>query len=397
MNPRWSAAAIAAAVLAACETPPYGAQDWTVRDSAGVTIVTNHPLEPARGCIEIATPAEVVIRSGDGTNPGSLPPLIQVRGGTLLPDGRTVVLAAGTWQILFYDAEGRFQHAVGRNGQGPGEFIRPTWLGSGRGDTLFIWDASQRRLTILDGTGTLLTTQKVDGAAEHPDIGGRFGDGSFLMRPGGAAFFPRTSDVVRLEETYGRHDPSTGVTTLLAAGKSREMALSETSGRYGLPFGRATVVAANRDHLILADTGEPELRFHDLNGQVRRIVRWTSPPIPVTAQDRTDYAVHYAAESPRFAPPPDAEFARERPRLTSIITDHMGWIWVKRYSGGWEEPPLWLVFDERGVLRCEIEPPARLLELEIGADYLLSLQRDSTGEETVMRWGLRRRVEAVTR
>lgn len=397
MNLRWSVGAVAAAALTACETSPSGAKDWTVRDSAGVMIVSNHPREVPRGCIEIATPAEVVIRSGDGSDPGSLPALIQVRGGTVLSDGRIAVLAAGTWQVRFYDAGGQFQNATGRNGRGPGEFLTPSWLGHGGADTLFVWDAAQRRLTVLDGTGTLLTTQKVDGAAEHPDIGGRFGDGSFLMRPGGVEFFPRTSGVVRLDETYGRHDLATGTTTLLAKGQSWETGLSETSGRYGLPFGKTTVVAVSRDHLILADTGEPELRFHDLDGQVRRIVRWTSPPIPVTAQDRADHAAYYAAEAPRFAPPPDAEFARERPQLTSIITDHAGWVWVKKYSGGWEEPSPWLVFDDDGILRCEVEAPTRLTALEIGGDYLLSLLRDSTGEEIVMRWGLRRTPEAAGR
>ena len=397
MTLRWVAGAAVAAALSACETSSSGARDWTIRDSAGVTIVSNHPSELARGCIEIAAPAEAIIRSGDGTNQSTLPALIQVRGATVLPDGRIAVLAAGTWQVLFYDAGGRFQHAAGRNGRGPGEYLRPSWLGPGGGDTLFVWDADQRRLTVLDGTGTLLTTQKVDGAAEHPDIGGRFGDGSYMLRPGMMVFYPRTSEVLRLPETYGRHELATGTTTLLAAGESREEALSETSGRYSLPFGKTTVVAVSRDHLILVDTGEPELRFHDLDGQVRRIVRWTSPPIPVTAQDRADYVAYYAAEAPRFAPPPDAEFARERPLLTSIITDQAGWVWVKKYSGGWEEPSPWLVFDQDGILRCEVAPPARIAALEIGNDYLLSLMRDSTGEETVMRWELRRRVEAATR
>lgn len=397
MNLRWLAGAVVAAALSACEMPPSGDRDWTIRDSAGVTIVSNHPSDLARGCIEIATPAEVVLRSGDGSDPGTLPALIQVRGGTVLLDGRISVLAAGTWQVLFYDAGGQFQNATGRNGRGPGEFLTPSWLGHGGADTLFVWDAAQRRLTVLDGTGTLLTTLKVDGAAEHPDIGGMFGDGSFLMRPGVAAFFPRTSEVLRLDETYGRHDLATGKTTLLAAGESREMALSETSGRYGLPFGKTTVVAVGRDHLVLADTGEPELRFHDLKGQVRRIVRWTSPAIPVTAQDRADYAAYYAADAPRFAPPPDAEFASERPQLTSIISDRAGWVWVKKYSGGWEEPSPWLVFDDDGILRCEVAPPARIAALEIGNDYLLSLLRDSTGEETVMRWGLRHTPKGAVR
>ena len=385
------------AALYACEMSPSGAQDWTVRDSAGVTIVSNHPTELARGCVEPATSAEAVIRSGDGTNRSTQPALIQVRGGTVLPDGRIAVLAAGTWQVLFYDAAGQFEHAVGRNGRGPGEFLAPSWVGRGGGDTLLVWDAAQRRLTVLDGTGALLTTQKVNGPGEHPEIGGRFGDGSFLMRPGVAAFFPRTSDVLRLDETYGRYDPSTGAATLLAAGKGRETAFSETSGRYGLPFGKTTVVTENRDVLILADTGEPELRYHDLSGQLRRIVRWASPPIPVTAQDRANYVAYYAEEAPRFAPPPDAEFARERPYLTSIISDPEGWVWVKRYAGGWEAPSPWLVFDQDGILQCEVPAPARIAALEIGGDYLLSLMRDSTGEETIIRWGLRRTPKAARR
>jgi hypothetical protein len=52
-------------------------------------------------------------------------------------------------RVLGYDRAGSFLGSWGREGSGPGELQRPTGLGVGRGDTLWVLDGSNQRITLL--------------------------------------------------------------------------------------------------------------------------------------------------------------------------------------------------------------------------------------------------------
>jgi hypothetical protein len=304
-----------------------------------------------------------------------------------LSDGRIVLLDAGERRLLFYGADGRFQRAVARAGRGPGEFLQPTWLGRGGDDTLFVWDPPQLRLSTFDAAGKLLSTHRVEGQVGPPAISGRFADGSFLSLPGSLVFYPPEPGVLRLPESYGRFDLRSGRTTVLAEGRSEESVLG-AGNRYSLPFGKQDRAAASAGALIVGDNGIPAIRYYDMEGRLRRVAQWVSEPIAVSAEDRSAYARYYAALSPRLAIPADAVFAEERPRFSWISGDARGWVWVKTFSGGWEPPVPWLVFDQDGLLQCEVDAPARVTVLEIGERYLLGLQRDELDEVTVVRYTL---------
>lgn len=75
--------------------------------------------------------------------------LFAVASAFRLSDGTTVVANRGTSELRYYDSEGRWLGSRGRKGQGPGEF---GWLHSAkaiRGDTVFTFDASPRRVTLF--------------------------------------------------------------------------------------------------------------------------------------------------------------------------------------------------------------------------------------------------------
>jgi hypothetical protein len=75
-----------------------------------------------------------------------------------LTDGRIAVLNAGTQQLRFFDARGRFQKSVGGRGSGPGEFRRPERLYRGSADSVYVYDSALRRESWYDGTGELART-----------------------------------------------------------------------------------------------------------------------------------------------------------------------------------------------------------------------------------------------
>ncbi len=362
--------------------------DWTVSDSAGVAVVSNHPQSLSRGCITVTPDPETTIGSGvERSDP--VPSLFNVRGGAVLSDGRIVVLNAGSRELLFYDANGTYEYAVGGAGRGPGEFRDPTWLGHGNADTLFVWDAGLARISTFDETGALLTSRQVgfEGGGHIPSgISGRFEDGSFLASPGPLVFFTGAEKgVTRLSEAYQRYDPETDHTNYLADGRSLEMVVGG-GGAYSLPFGKRDLAVAYGTALLVADNGVSAVRLYGMNGQLRRVIEWVSEPDPVTRRDELAYTRYMATASSRFALPANAPFADERPRFSSIDTDRTGWIWVRSFAAAWEPPAPWWIFDGNGVLQCEVRAPGRITVLEIGEGYLLARQRDELGEERVARF-----------
>lgn len=75
-------------------------------------------------------------------------------------DGRVLVLETQERRVRVYNDRGQLILAIGRPGDGPGEFRGPSWLGV-RGDTLWVGDMGNARLTLFRLDGALLTTVPV--------------------------------------------------------------------------------------------------------------------------------------------------------------------------------------------------------------------------------------------
>ncbi len=380
-------------MLAACtgDRPPSPqTASWSVLDSAGVTVVSNHPDQIERGCVTV-TPEPVIAIRPVTQRGGTAPPFYKVRGGTVLSDGRIVVLNGGSRQLFFFEADGTYLKAAGGEGRGPGEFVNPTWLGHGDNDTLFVWDSGLSRLSIFDGAGELLTSHIVQASVgdDLPAvIGGRFDDGSFFTHPGGLAFFDGRTGVVRHDQTYGRYDLETAQAERIVMGQGPEWVAGDR-GVYELPFGKTDIAIPHGDALVIGDNGTSTLQYYDLAGQLRRAVHWASPPIPVTARDERAERRHIAEIFPAFAHlPADARFADERPRFSSLQSDGTDWLWVQTYAAEWEPFGHWLVFDEAGVLRCRVDLPDRFRVRQIGDRHILGVQRDEWNEESVLLLGV---------
>ncbi|MCU0244378.1 MAG: 6-bladed beta-propeller [Acidobacteria bacterium] len=71
------------------------------------------------------------------------------------------VVDAGSARVLVFDLAGRFQRAVGRKGQGPGEFVRPTGVCVLSGGGLAVADIGAGRIGIFDPSGTFLRSVTV--------------------------------------------------------------------------------------------------------------------------------------------------------------------------------------------------------------------------------------------
>ena len=77
-----------------------------------------------------------------------------VVGATRLSDGRIAVALQRSSEVKYFDPRGRHLKTAGGDGDGPGEFRAPTALLPWPvGDTMGVWDARQRRVTLFDSAG----------------------------------------------------------------------------------------------------------------------------------------------------------------------------------------------------------------------------------------------------
>ncbi len=345
------------------------------RDSAGVSIVQSlEPLWPDEGggwsldsvpsLIIDADPEDLSYYLGSPVDP------------RILMDGRIVVPDRMNAELLFFDSLGSLLSRVGRQGEGPGEFLRVHGVHSCGEDTLVVQEGP--RVTLLDSSGRFIRTERVSGKLTE-------GGGNL------EGVFPDCSALLLVDNQYTAPTPGEGIhqipTTLHWA--SLDGSARDTVRRFGgrdvfpvragdqvmsstLPFGRTPVWVTVRDEVYFGDGGTPEILRLDRSGSVGRIVRWESAPIPVTHADWGRYdreRLEYIQEYPREAPfkPESSEIPgpRSKPVYSGLLADDQGNLWVRQYGPNdhpfvdTRSPDAWWVFDDDGRWLGGIHTPAR--------------------------------------
>jgi hypothetical protein len=116
--------------------------------------------------------------SGDGAETFG-----EVSGLTVVSDGTIWVGDSHQHRILRFDAEGDFLGAIGREGEGPGEFMYPSHLRALPDGNVIVWDPGRIRVSEFSGSGDFVSSFK----PETLMIGGYFEelenapDGQFFL------------------------------------------------------------------------------------------------------------------------------------------------------------------------------------------------------------------------
>jgi hypothetical protein len=118
-----------------------------------------------RAPVEWRLTRESVI-SGDGSG---LAPLNYVLLGSRGPDGTLVAWQRDAIHLVAFDSTGKFIATLGRSGRGPGEFNHIAAYGW-RGDSVWVYDAMLRRLTILARDGRFLRDTTRASSAGTTDV-----------------------------------------------------------------------------------------------------------------------------------------------------------------------------------------------------------------------------------
>lgn len=382
----------------------------TAADSAGVQVVTN-----LAGSLDAAErwslSADPTLEIGAGASPEV--PLFRVTAVAPLSDGGVAVGTESPARALVFAADGGLTATLGREGGGPGEFIRVASVVPVAGDSLAVWDPDRRRISVFTRSGTFVREADLSEvapvglmAAPNPQTPAAW---THLMAwpAGGFVLF-----------SVGAFGPGTGVrrpeapSYRLSAGGERVAELgsfpgyqsysSPQTGVAPYPFGADTHGAVSGDALVVGTAESPELRYHGPDGGLRRIVRWPD-------HDRTVEGPLVAVWDSMMAswleamPEMRRDMVREMfdriprperfPAYDGVIPGEGGRIWVGEYVGMLEiaSTPIdrrvpsrrWLVLDADGALAATVETPAGFQPHAVSASRVWGVYRDEVDVESV--------------
>ena len=324
--------ALISIVVAACsgDNGDPASSSWDRTDSAGVEIIyTDFPPASAPIHERVAGPAVVEIGEAFDGDPAAQFETVMA----VLPLGDTAVAVINRGaesNVRIFDIEGRHIRSIGRTGEGPGEYRQPVPGPLLPGDTVAILDITQSRLVLLPVDGGTPRSIRIQGEGPMPAF------------PLGAGQDGRSERVLIRTDMFDRapqgwSEDSVKVAAVdLTNGELIPLGSFHEERRFmagnsinTLGYGSRGVLVPHDEWLGWLETGPGEIRFYDQTGDLRRIIRFTTPREPVTAAQRDTLIARQTrswdrmvASNPgladRLQPPTALEFAEFLPRVISV-------------------------------------------------------------------------------
>jgi hypothetical protein len=392
---------VAAALASGCSGGERTGDATTVRDSAGVVIVTSTRSQWDASAGWRVDPEPLV---SIGVETGDEPYMLsRVFDALRLPDGRILIGNSGTAEIRVFDPQGTFVRSVGRRGNGPGEWgdfatVRFWRLADG---SLLGYDGSNLRVHVFDSTLTYQRTVRIQSTQEglRAFFQGVFTDGSWHMLALVPELRNEPGTYLASAQQYVRFNPdgTPGPTLRHVEGRTRFVHQFGSITHFPfVPFTAEPLAAASGDRLWVNSNGDPELTQVDLDGNVLRIARLELDrprtadiyagyvDASLTAMDsarRAQYEHFYGLTHPMPA---------HVPAFQAMLVDSNANIWLERTRMPGDSVTRWEVVDSEGAWFGTVTVPLRLRVMQVGDDFVLGRQLDSLGVERIRVHALRR-------
>ncbi len=383
-------------LLVACSEESPAART-RVFDSAGITIVENSDAaEPAIASRLVES--HPILRIGQEDGPEAYR-FDGVRDIARLSDS-TIVVADRSGSIRFFDKRGQFLRAVGRHGEGPGEYRVINFMRRIRSDSLLVWDFPARRITILAPDGTLQRSEPgpvTEGFFYGLDA---FAEGSLLGSYDGPLTGARPANgILRTTSAVVRFSPSSGTmdTLALITIGSSYVSGGEHFRISSMPYpAEAMAIAAGRSAYV-GSSERFEIAFRNENGQLVRLIRLDRAPAAIDDSTReryiADQLLHARTEAGRErlkALYAELPFPKTLPAFGALAVDADSNLWVSAYALTDTLPTRWTIFDPAGRILAEARTPARFKVFAIAREDIIGVRSDSVGTEQVQVLRLRK-------
>jgi hypothetical protein len=315
-----------------------------------------------------------------------------------LSDNR--ILATMGPDIRFFDANGKYLSKAGGRGRGPGEYQHISSLIVMPGDSLLTQNI--RTVIVLDPQGKFIRQMEPDFAPLA--TGDWFTEGAVLL-PNGNLLAPqysragsntRSTTLYRPPLRYSLLDIATGKVTPLHT--SGGIAQKYVDGRpYSMPFTPHAQAAVGTDLVYVGDNDSTRIHAFTLDGKPLGSITVADKAVPVTTAEMKAYeerAFEQVGQNGVTRQQVELRLAN-MPRPTrypywgTAFVDKTGTLWVSSPMRV-DVPMTWTAFDRAGKRVGSITVPRGFTPKDAGADYVLGVQRDDDGVESIVMYSLRR-------
>jgi hypothetical protein len=402
LHSRW--ALLLVAVLAACDGTRTRPASISVTDSAGVRItrITADPVSLDEWTLASA-PRTVMTGEESGDSSAFSP----IGAARWLPGGAVVISDIGSKRLLVYDSVGVFQRALGREGDGPGEFRRLGALSHAGGDTVAMFDRTHRRLSYWHVQSGYIRSVDVSAGASldaWPDDAWAWGDSLIVVPqlssttmesipPGpGLRKWPMYAQLTVRDRAGGTVGSSSRFDAMYTGLYDK--------GDMRVVFSNNPFAAVARDRVYFGSG--MEFRVSILGAPFTKVGEWQWDALqePITSDEvqavRAERQAIIASQLPpeRMQRVLDMEFAPEllppmRPAIGRVLVDADQRVWLERFEpirlGTPVQTPgaIWHVIAADGRPLARLRLPARTRLEDIRGGQLLVMQRDSLDIETI--------------
>lgn len=340
--------------------------------------------------------------------------LLNPVAATVLSDGRIVIRNStrGTFELRYFDRQGRHQHTASRWGRGPYEFEFPLGVHRLDGDTVLVVGEDDR-FAVFGPSGGRIREGRMGVLSRLPFLVSHAIDAEHLafIKPvpaaGPESGSSRGETEIFVYSWVGEELDSVG------GPPGREAYYEPVDGGvaiYPVPFGRSGHVAAGGGMLWVGDDDKPAIRGFRPGGDDPAVeIAIPFERRPVSSSDRSRMRKAYASS---FAGAVQARWARharsmefpeQMPWFGSLKADRLGNLWIQEYEPPWSQgPQRWVVFSPEGLQIADVSVPESALPgcsrrvpfpclatdgvFEIGTDYVLVRQEDEWGVRYVRKY-----------
>lgn len=350
-------------------------------------------------------------------------------GGLAAADDGLLVLDRQGDRLLEYGPDGSHRATYGREGEGPGELSQPIGVDLGPGDTIWVSDFSNSRLTGYPRAGGEPRTVAFPQDVGFPSPRMAALDGGYLMQFNPMFNFRRSEGGdYRMSRGDGteperprlpviRYDRSLQPSDTLwsSVEPPTDMVQLETAGRLMVTLMSRTFYpellwdAFSDGALVVSDTASYLLRLVAPDGTVRRVIERDPPPRTVTETDREQARARVRAEesdgpSVRVGGSGPGEEARQKlleqrlekmtfadlvPRVVALRVDPQDRIWVGVSEESAGELDRIDLYDREGGLLGELRD-FPMPDVFLGGDRIGVLRRDEMDVQQVVVLNVRR-------
>lgn len=320
-----------------------------------------------------------------------------VNGAVRLPDGSVLVANGGVSPRLpVFSPTGAYVRSIGRQGDGPGEYRWITSIQSGAGDSIFIFDAGQQRMTVVlpDGSVAGTTESTIDPLTVGAGLQKMsvLADGSYVGRGASRARAGQPYEIIRDTISMGLMDRDLTEFRRIARLPDRMTTTSLVAGRrsFRAPAFSPEVVHGVWGTCAFVSTGETAtISVYDREGA--RVAEFEGPG---SLRPVTDGHIELRAEAtllvaPEHEKPLVRRMLREEaktehlPFYSAIVLDEWGHLWLQEYSPPWGVGRTWHVVSQHGEHLGDVELPEPLMVFAIDRHGVLGAGRGPFDEETV--------------